>query len=334
MGFETLDFTIDSGTTYGVGDVDLVMVFDVSGSMGWYGRMDDLKDAAEDAVDVLIPADGSTDNGDVRIAMVGYASMVDAGETYFEDATGLEPERTFTETTTEWVRGECIRWGRWGCREYEWTQEEVENSITVDSTCVIERLGDETYTDATPEDGQWIEALQPEYNSYWGTWYMDDCNDTAQPLPLTDDRDDLYDFIGGMSPDGGTAGHLGIAWGWYLISPEWNSVWPSDSEAKAYDDPDTVKAMIIMTDGEFNTEHNYYEDYDDSFDQAQALCDGIKSAGVTIYTVAFQAPPEGEEILAYCASSSEFAFTAENGDELTDAYTTIAQNISDLRLAY
>ena len=332
MGFDTLDFTIDTGTTYGVGEVDLAMVFDVSGSMGWYGRMDDLKDAAEDAVDILIPADGSTDNGDVRIAMVGYASMVDAGETYFEDVTGLEPEREITVTTTQMVQGDCISWYYSWCWQYEYEEEEVEEEFEVDSTCVIERLGDEAYTAAEPDDDQWIEALQPTYNAYWDYWDMDECNDSAQPLPLTDDRDDLKDFIDEMEPDGGTAGHLGIAWGWYMISPDWASVWPTSSTPKPYNDPDTVKAMIIMTDGEFNTWHNSGEG--NSFEQAQDLCDEIKATGITIYTVAFDAPTAGEEILAYCASESSFAFTADNGNELKDAYTTIAQNISDLRIAY
>ncbi|MCA8891259.1 MAG: hypothetical protein KDA56_05440, partial [Hyphomonas sp.] len=71
-----------------------------------------------------------------------------------------------------------------------------------------------------------------------------------------------------------------------------------------------------------------------SFDQAKKLCDSIKEEGVRVYTVAFQAPNQGKEILEYCASGTEFAFKAESADELTDAYTKIAQSISDLRITY
>ena len=90
--------------------------------------------------------------------------------------------------------------------------------------------------------------------------------------------------------------------------------------------------MIIMTDGEFNTW--YTSGQGDSFDQAQDLCDNIKEKGVRIYTVAFQAPQAGQDILNYCASGEEFAFKATSADELKDAYSKIAQSISDLRIRY
>ena len=64
------------------------------------------------------------------------------------------------------------------------------------------------------------------------------------------------------------------------------------------------------------------------------MCDAAKTEGVVIYTVAFQAPKQGKDILNYCASSSDFAFTPDNGQELEDAYNMIAQSISDLRITY
>jgi hypothetical protein len=151
-------------------------------------------------------------------------------------------------------------------------------------------------------------------------------------FPLTDDRDKLKAYIKNLNANGGTAGHIGIAWGWYALSPEWDSVWPSGSDPLEYDEPDSAKAMIIMTDGDFLNWHNTGEG--SSFDQAKKLCDNIKEEGVRVYTVAFKAPSQGKQILEYCASGTEFAFKAESADELTDAYTKIAQSISDLRITY
>ncbi len=54
IGYHYLEFTIVSGSTYGIGNVDVTFVFDVSGSMGT-SKMRALKDAAYDAVDVLLP---------------------------------------------------------------------------------------------------------------------------------------------------------------------------------------------------------------------------------------------------------------------------------------
>jgi hypothetical protein len=92
--------------------------------------------------------------------------------------------------------------------------------------------------------------------------------------------------------------------------------------------------MIVMTDGEFNAWYNDDEGDGNSFDQAKLLCDNIKKEGVRIYTVAFQAPKSGKEVLEYCASGTEYAFTPDSADELKDAYTKIAQSISDLRIRY
>ena len=88
--------------------------------------------------------------------------------------------------------------------------------------------------------------------------------------------------------------------------------------------------MIIMTDGEFLNE--LYSSQGNSTEQAKALCDSIKAEDVVIFTIAFQAPTSGEEVLSYCASSGEHAFKATNGAELTASYQSIATSISDLRI--
>ncbi|HIK63764.1 MAG TPA: VWA domain-containing protein, partial [Henriciella marina] len=125
-------------------------------------------------------------------------------------------------------------------------------------------------------------------------------------------------------------GHQGIAWGWYLISPEWDGIFDSNAKPLPYNEPDTTKAMIIMTDGEFN--NHLYGSQGNSTEQARALCDSIKEKGVVIFTIAFQAPESGEDVLSYCASSTEHAFKASNGAELKASYQSIATSISDLRI--
>jgi hypothetical protein len=89
-----------------------------------------------------------------------------------------------------------------------------------------------------------------------------------------------------------------------------------------------------MTDGAFNRAE-FESEQGDSDTQARAVCDAMKDNGrIIIYTVAFEAPTEGKDVLAYCASAPEFAFTPENGAELTEAYQAIAVSISDLRISY
>lgn len=318
IGHTYLDFKVTSASTYSVSDVDVAFVFDVSGSMGNSGKMDALKSAAQDAVDILLPST-ATLQGDVRLGMVSYSSMVDAGSDYFKKVTNTNSSRTYTytgEICTKKKKG-------WDCAHGTTTK-------TVDNTCVKERIGLQSFTDADPGPNAWLEPAEATFDGK--NWDVETCNPIA-PLPLTDNRTKLADYISSLNPSGMTAGHIGVAWGWYLIAEDWSSVWPSASKPMAYDKAASVKAIILMTDGEFNTAYNTTNG--DSFAQAQSMCDAIKNqAGIRIYTVAFSAPTAGQQILNYCATDPSYAFTADNETELKDAYKKIAESISELRIMY
>jgi hypothetical protein len=148
-------------------------------------------------------------------------------------------------------------------------------------------------------------------------------------VPLSDDKDAVDAYIDAMVADGSTAGHLGIAWSWYILSPNWASFWPGSSEPKPYDDKETVKAAVILTDGMFNTA---YEDDEDSVKQAKDLCDGMKAAGIRVFTIGFQAPVEAAETLKYCASSEVSYYEAQDGESLKAAFRAIGSTLTDLRL--
>lgn len=297
-GVDEMQFKVYSASTFGIGKIDVAFVFDVSGSMIGT-RMEQLKDAAVVAVDQLLPDDPPEGHEeDIRISMVSYNNSVNAGP-FFTAATG--------ESSTGYHR----YYSRYYRRYF---------NIPYETTCVFQRTGSEKFTDEPPGENQYSTAA--EY------WDRDDCRD-AEPVPLTINRDTLVDYVESLDPSGGTAGHLGIAWGWYMISPDW---WETvgGSQPLLYDEPDTAKALIIMTDGAFNATIN--NDQGSSTWQARQLCDNIKDKGVVIYSVAFQAPQSGQDVLEYCASGTEFFFNPSTGQQLTQSYQAIATSISDLRL--
>ncbi|WP_084397711.1 pilus assembly protein [Henriciella aquimarina] len=307
-GIDEMSFGISTATTYGVGKVDVAFVFDVSGSMDG-SRIHDLKIAAHDAVNTLIPENpppGQED--DIRLSMVAYNGSFNAGS-YFQAVTGETPD--MTDTYWDNYRDE------YRTRDYY-------------STCVYERTGSEEYTDTAPGPGNYMEPIS--YNRYYDYYNRYRCSDAA-PLTLTSNEQPLHDYIDALEAGGNTAGHLGVAWGWYTISPNWAGIWPSDSTPHPYDEPDTAKAIILMTDGAFNTKGEGWGS-DSSSNQAEALCDNIKEEDVIIYSVAFQAPYAGEQVLKYCASGDENFFRPQDGEELTDAYRAIAASISDLRITH
>ncbi len=185
------------------------------------------------------------------------------------------------------------------------------------NTCVSERTGANAFTDASPASGMFGKKAPS-------------CP-TSPIVPLSNDGDTLKTAIAGLRDGGWTAGHLGIAWAWYLLSPEWADIWPSGSTPKAYGDEETTKVAIIMTDGEFNSA--YEGDNGDAKQQAEKLCKNMKSSGVTVYTIGFQVPKEALPVLEKCATSHMHFFDAKNGDELRDTFKTIAKKLLGLRLS-
>jgi len=187
-----------------------------------------------------------------------------------------------------------------------------------DSNCATDRAGAEAFTSAKPDAGQWF------------GYATADCP-SQEFVPLTNNKSDLSDAIDDLTAGGGTAGHLGLSWGWYTISPNWNDLWPTDSDALELNNKRIIKAIILMTDGQFNT--SYEAANGDSPTQALAMCDNIKAENILIFSVAFQAPTASEALLETCASDPSMFFDASSGTELQDAYETIASKLSELRLS-
>ena len=206
-----------------------------------------------------------------------------------------------------------------------------------DDTCVVERPGGPP-TESTPGSGGWLGTSSVATNTHYSC-------PASRVVPLVDlfsssTRDQLKGDINALSAIGGTAGHLGLAWGWYMVSPSWQSIWPSSSRPKPYDPENVIKAVILMTDGDFNTSYlasgtnsTDRETTGSSPNQALALCQAMKARNVRVYTVAFQSSGAAETLMQDCASSSENAYTADNTSQLKAAFRAIAETLTSMRVA-
>lgn len=203
--------------------------------------------------------------------------------------------------------------------------------------CVVERLGVNQATDEAVASGGYLGTSTSALNSNYSC-------PVAPIEPLLDladsaERNAFEDRIDGLSPSGGTAGHTGLAWGWYMLSDQWASLWPSARRPKPAS-PDIVKAIILMTDGEFNTSYgstniNSVDPLaaESSPNQALALCEAIKtgSDGIKLYTVGFQAPVAAESMLRSCSGDANF-FDASSTGDLIASFREIAERLTNLRV--
>ncbi|MEM1037626.1 MAG: VWA domain-containing protein [Pseudomonadota bacterium] len=186
-----------------------------------------------------------------------------------------------------------------------------------DSTCVSEREGNSRWKDDAPAPNKWMGERATSCPS-------------SSVLPLTSNLNTFNTAIDSLNADGWTAGHLGVAWSWYLIAPEWDAVWPTASKPRAYDADNSLKAVILMTDGIFNTQ--YAPGMGNSNIQSKTLCQKMRDENVIVYAVAFQAPTSAKNTLKVCAGDPDRFFNASDGDELKRAYDTIASQLSNLAL--
>lgn len=298
----------------------------------------------------------TTDNNDANDSDGKRASwLVSNATTDTFTIPGMMP----SGTSTTWVynSGGSLYCTATGCQYHRFTGYSKTKVFQI-STCVSERTGSEAYTDAAPSTAY----LGRVYPASPGGNAPADANNpciSATITPLSIDKAALKTQIDGMSASGSTAGHIGTAWGWYMISPNFSYLWPTASQPAAYGTDHLYKIMILMTDGEFNTFYcnnvisqdsphiSGYSDQDDHkncngpngspFTQAQTLCNNMKAEGkdVIVYTVGFDIGDDvnAQNIMANCATDSDHAYYPETGAELKTSFQHIAQEISQLRLS-
>lgn len=313
--FAKFEFTPTSTVVYRPKKIEMALVLDITGSMcdvppafaadacSNGAKISALKSAANQMVDTMAATTPLKDA--IRISVVPYSASVNAGA--YADL--------------------------------------VSASKSTDG-CVVERVGVASYTDAAPIGagalGTSSVAQNPSYSC-----------PSAEVLPLTDISDTtgvdtVKDAINALKGFGGTAGHLGAAWGWYTLSPSWSTVWPSASRPKDYDKDKIIKVVVLMTDGMFNTAYrNGGESFiwpdirtgDKSLPgtsgyQALKICENIrnKNGEAQLYTIGFQTPVEAEILLKECSGDATF-FSAGSASQLIDAFKSIANKLTMLRVA-
>lgn len=293
---------VDAEVAVSLLNIELALVLDVTGSMR-EDKLRALQSAADELVEALMPQGSSAD---VRISLVPYSDLVNVG--------GFELD------ITGYSSGE---------------------------SCVYERRGRLAFSDVAPigrlpgapvdDDGI---ANYPPNGDGWRTAKSTPANDrrnfrgficdNPEILPLTSDSQQLATRIDDFTANGWTAGHIGIQWGWYTLSPEYAGIWPTDATPAPYQDDETLKVMVVMTDGAFNT---WYEgERRTSFRQGDRLCDAIKASGIQVYTVGFMTGRSEENFLRDCASTPDEYLDAESPAELIREFRNIAEMLNEIRL--
>jgi Flp pilus assembly protein TadG len=198
--------------------------------------------------------------------------------------------------------------------------------------CVVERIDGQT-NDSYPSGSSALRAVVAPYGYY-------SCpNIPVMPLVGKSKDSAIRAVLDGIAPVGGTAGHLGMSWAWYMLSPAWSSIVPKESEPGSYSPQDTVKAVLLLSDGEFNLSYKSGESVNlpamsnESYQQFQNICAGMKDKKIIVFMVGFGVPdPRAQVEIKACASSDQHYFQAATGADLKAAFKKIALQLKQMRL--
>jgi Flp pilus assembly protein TadG len=340
MAFTQQPVQVHSEVTRSGNNLEVALVLDNTGSMAG-APISQLQTAANQLIDLVV-ADNQSPYY-TKMAIVPYSNAVNAGA-YVNTVRGAA---TAAQTP---LQGACL--DSPGCTKMKFHSSANGTQTYNVTNCVSERTGPEAFTDASYATAGvgWVYA--PGDNPCIG----------AAVQPLTSSKTTLHGVINGLTTGGSTAGHIGMAWGWYMVSPNWGDLWPSGSQPAAYGSDHLIKAVILMTDGAFNTayckgaisnpssaqdgsaggsnEHTMCASPNgDSFTQAQALCNAMKAAprNIVIYTVGFLhggADPQAAAILASCATDAQHYYLPTTGASLQTAFQSIAADLERLRISH
>jgi Flp pilus assembly protein TadG len=305
-----VDANIASKAIFDMKKIELSMVLDITGSMNTNNKLADMKIAAKDIVDELYNVSLSEDG--IRIALAPYSASVNAGQ-YASAVTNVPPTTSCSKVKHEWK-----------CTDVSGVDQD---------TCVVERQGLNSTTGAAPVG---VDKL-PNVPSPTPSGYS--CPpSTVLGLQGKSQRAEVTDTIDSYLATGATAGHIGTAWGWYLLSPDWAGVLGANAP-KPYSDALVDKYTIIMTDGVFNRSYltgstDATTMANESYAQFGALCNGMKAKGIKIFTVGFDLnDPRALSELAACASGPGNFFDAKTGADLKQSFKEIAKKLNTLRVA-
>jgi len=302
---------------------EVALMLDVSGSMCTpCSKRDDMRAAAKDLVDIMMVNNGKTAYWS-KIAIVPFSGDVRPPAGLLAAATdpAWPADRSFTyETGGKKKKTETVKYAR--------------------TECVAERTGDDKYTDAQPGAGKYVMSAYTQD----GRCVIDS---GAVVSPLSLDKTAIKKKIDALMTGGGTAGHVGTAWAYYMLSPKWNAVLPLASQASAYDTPKIKKIAVLMTDGEYNLEYdvNGIDTSDkvagssangvSSAAQAIAICNEMKKNGIDVFTVGFDLGGNATAIntMNKCASDASKSYTVATGEQLRAAFRDIAIRTTELHLS-
>ncbi|MCT4654599.1 MAG: pilus assembly protein TadG-related protein [Cohaesibacter sp.] len=367
FNFDSFDYEAKSKAVSSDKAIEVAMVLDNSGSMGG-SRLRGLKEAATGLVNVLEANQQSSE--DLRIALVPFNHLVRVDKGY-KDATWLDQHaksalhrnnqspnghRRLPKNSNRFELFETLKNTEWeGCVEARKHPYDVNDNPPVSKfknsyylpyffpddrdgrrySYISDTLsGSASYNPNKDRYGKYYQKTPSYYGPNYGCYIQ-------KITPLTKNMNTVRADINKMRAGGWTNIHMGTIWGLRALSPQ-----APLTEGAPYSDKQTIKFLIVMSDGA-NTysgygAYGYTEDGRISGSGSTTgqmnsrtlkACKAAKNAGVQVYTIAYgNLGSKTTKMLRKCATFEENAFTPKSTKDMIDVFKKIAAALNNVRL--
>ncbi|NVN86676.1 MAG: TadE/TadG family protein [Rhodopseudomonas sp.] len=327
-GMPTMNFGTTSTTAWGTTKLRVALALDNTGSMADDGKITALITASKNLIDQLSAS--AAVNGDVYISVVPFANVVNIG-TSFVNSGYIDWSQWSTHGSIEenYSCGSSNQAPSWQ-NGYNGTMKcgTANNSTNNWNGCVMDRG---TSTPPGTASGPDVLITPPTTAAnYYPADQSSYCPTVISPLSYN--WSNLKSSIDAMTPSGGTNQPVGLVWAWQTLQQSAPFNAPAEDPNYTY-----KKAIILLSDG-LNTMDRWYgtgSSWSSNVDDRQKLlCDNIKAAGVTLYTI--QVNTGGDptsSVLQYCASSTSNFFMLTSASQVISTFNSIGTSLSKLRIA-
>lgn len=304
LGHSQISFSAKSEVLWGIKKLNLALALDNTGSMNSSGKMTALKTASHNLINTLKDAEKTP--GDIKVSIVPFAVDVNAGAQNV-DASWID--------WTDWdaANGACSKssyHSKSSCNNNGGTWTPKNHNVW--NGCVNDR--DQNNDVMNTPTGT---SASTKYRAHQAS-----ACPTAM-MALATDWTAMHDKIDAMTPTGNTNVTIGLQMAWQTLS----NTAPFNASAPA---TDLDKVIILLTDGQ-NTQNRWTSSTSSIDARTQKACDNAKADNIRLYTV--RVIDGNATLLKNCATNPDMYYDVDNASELNGVFSSIAQNLANLRIA-
>lgn len=335
---------------WGINKIEIALVLDNTGSMGWSNKMQELKKALcgdatcsntnPTAGFVKTMKDAAVQNDQIRIALVPFDTTVRVPQTVQNAVTaGWSMPDTFNYTGVGYCAAnsnaaERVNWSLAGAPSTSWFRfaNRDKDTIATGGGCGAGRITRTSWQgclwDRDQDNDRDTRPSGVDTNNINTLYPAVTCrsNNLARMAPLVDVRTNAANLItslAAMQPSGNTNVTIGATWGVNMLTPGFPMSTAIAPEANL------SRFMILLTDGD-NTENRTTGTQALIDARTRLACSNAKAAGILVYTV--RVIEGNQDLLRECASTPGNYYEVASASQLDSVFQSIAGKIGGIRL--